>query len=223
LGGEEREAHPASDGEAVDDLHEGVDDPDLVAHLGPAEHGDEGSLRALAQIREHLDLVLQQASCRRRERARRSDDRCVGPVGGAKGVVDVGVLPGHQFGDEPRIVGLLTGIEAQVLQEVDAGGQLRQAGPHRLHRVAGVGLALGPAEVAARRHVRALLLQPRDGGQGGPDPEVVGDAAVFDRDVEVRSEEDPLALEGQQVLQDGQLHAWWADPMSSAASTRRLE
>ena len=41
LGREEGEAHAAADDERVDHREQGVDDAELVADLGPAEHGDE--------------------------------------------------------------------------------------------------------------------------------------------------------------------------------------
>src|SRR5262249_31006745 len=136
---------------------------------------------------------------------------------------DVRVLPGYQPRHEGGIIGLLPRVEAEVLHQVDTGCQLGEAQPHRLDRVASVGLALGPAEMAARRDVGAMLLQPPDGGKRGADPEVVGDPTVLDRDVEVGSEQDPLAVQGQQVLQDRQPHFLLAEPTSTARSTRRFE
>ena len=174
---EEREAHAAADDERVDDAEQRLDDAELVADLGAAEHGDERAPRVLAQAEQHLDLLGQQAAGRRRQRARRPDDRRVGAVGGAERVVDVGVHALDQPGDERRVVGLLTRVEAQVLQQLDARRQLGQPLADRRHRVLRVGLALGPAEVAARDDGRAPLLQPRDRGQRGADAEVVGDRA----------------------------------------------
>jgi hypothetical protein len=93
----------------------------------------------------------------------------VGPVRGPEGVVDVGVVALDQAGDEGGIVCPLARVEAQVFQQLDARGQLGQAGPHRFHGEPRVGLALGPAEVAAGGDLGAGTLEPFDGGQGGPD------------------------------------------------------
>ena len=91
LGGEEREAHRPADGEGVDDVEQRLDDAELVADLGAAEHGDERPLRVVAQPEQHLDLRCEQPAHRRRHERRRSDDRGVGAVRGAEGVVDVAV------------------------------------------------------------------------------------------------------------------------------------
>ena len=64
-------------------------------------------------------------------RGRRADDRGVGPVGGAEGVVDVEVEALDQAVDEGGVVGLLARVEAEVLQQLDAGRQLGQPLPHR--------------------------------------------------------------------------------------------
>ena len=175
LRGQEREAHAAADDEGVDHAEQGIDDAELVADLGSAEHRDERSAGVLAQAREHLDLLGQEAPGGRGQRARRPDDRRVRTVRGAERVVDVGVHALDQAGDERRVVGLLTRVEAQVLQELDARRQLGQPIPDRLHRVAGIRLPLRPAEVAGAHDGRAPLLQPRDRGQRGADAEVVGD------------------------------------------------
>ena len=42
----------------------------------------------------------------------------------------------------------------------------------------------------------AARLEPLDGGQGGADAKVVGDAAVLERDVEVSAQQHSLSLEG---------------------------
>ena len=91
LRGEEREAHRSADDELVDDFEQRLDHAELVADLGAAEHGHERSLRVVAQSQQHVDLLLHQQTHRRRQRARRTDDRCVCAVACAERVVDVGV------------------------------------------------------------------------------------------------------------------------------------
>ena len=63
LCGEEGEAHPAADQELVGHIEERLDDAELVAHLGTAQHSDEGPLGIVAQAEQNLDLALQQAAC----------------------------------------------------------------------------------------------------------------------------------------------------------------
>ena len=167
----------------------------------PPSTTTNGPLGRLAQAEEHVDLLRQQPAGGRRQGPGRADDRRVGAVGGAEGVVDVGVVALDELGHEGGIVALLARIEAEVLEELDAGRQLLQAGPHRRHRVARVGLALRPTEVAARRHRGAGLLQPGDGGQGGADAEVVDHLATGEGHVEIGPQQHPLAVERRQILQ----------------------
>ena len=57
-------------------------------------------------------------------------------------------MPVDEPVDERRVVGLLARVEAQVLEQLDAGRQLGEPRPDGRHRVLRVGLALGPAEMA---------------------------------------------------------------------------
>ena len=57
---EEREAHAPADDQRVDDAEQRVDHAELVADLGPAEHGHERALGVVAQAEQHLDLLGQQ-------------------------------------------------------------------------------------------------------------------------------------------------------------------
>ena len=145
--GEEREAHPAADREAIDDLQQRVDHPELVAHLRTAQHGDERATGALTQTQQHVDLTREQPSGRARQRRRRTDDRRVRPVGRPECVVDVRVHAGDEPGDEGGVVRLLTRVEAEVLEQLDARRQLVQSRSHRFHRPAWIGRALRAPEV----------------------------------------------------------------------------
>ncbi len=70
----------------------------------------------------------------------------------------------------------------------------------------------------------ALVLEPPQGRERGPDAEVVGDRpGVVERDVEVGPHEDPLPVEGRQVLEQREPHEWLAAPTMTARSTSRLE
>ena len=119
---QEREAHPAAHDQRVDPRQQRVEHAELVAHLGPTEHGDERAPRRLQQAAQHLHLARQQAPRGARQPRRRPDDRRVRPVGGAEGIVDVEVLTRYELVDERGVVGLLTRVEAQVLEQFDAGG-----------------------------------------------------------------------------------------------------
>ena len=97
------------------------------------------------------------------------------PVGDAEGVVDVGVVPVDQLLDERRVVLLLARVEAEVLEQLDLGGQPGQLLADRAQVPADVRGAAGPAEVGAGGDLGAVLEQVVQGGQGRPDAEVVGD------------------------------------------------
>ena len=64
LGGEEREAHAATDEHRVGDLPECLDHAELVGDLRPAEHDDERPPGVAAQREQDVDLALQQAAGR---------------------------------------------------------------------------------------------------------------------------------------------------------------
>ena len=135
----------------------------------------------------------------------------------AEGVVDVEVGEARQRLRERRVVGLLGGVEAQVLEHQQvAGAQLvdghldaraeRVAGhPHRpaeelaqplrdraqAQRV--VDLALRPAEVAGEDDRCATLEEVDDRRQAGANAGVVGDPPVLERHVQVGADEDPAS------------------------------
>src|SRR5688500_8966022 len=75
---------------------------------------------------------------------RRGDDGGVGPVGGAEGVVHVGVDARDELLHEGGVVARLAGIEPQVLPQLDTRCELGEPLSHRVHRVPGIGRALGP-------------------------------------------------------------------------------
>ena len=177
LGGQEGEAHAAADDEAVGHARAARSiTPSLSLTFDPPEHDHEGPTRVVAQRQQHLDLAGQQPPGRAGQEPRRADDRGVGPVRGAEGVVDVGVLTLDQPLHEGRIVGRLTRVEAQVLEQLDARRQLGQA----LARPARPSTGDRARPSGRPRWVQAVTvaprrLQPLDGGQGGPDAQVVGD------------------------------------------------
>ena len=152
-------------------------------------------------------------------------------MGGTKRIVYVEVLVFYQLGDEGRVVGLFARVEAEVLQQLDPLGtgalvlqQLVQPPADRGDGVLRVRLALGPAQVAAHGELfGSLVEQPREGFDGQPDAQVVGDDLAGHGHVEVAPDQHPLALTagaGPRVV--GAACAQ-ARPTIWARSTRRFE
>ena len=71
----------------------------------------------------------------------------------------------------------------------------------------GFGAPLGRPRWLQATTVRAVLLQPLERGQRGPDAEVVGDLLAVQRHVEVGAHQHPLAVDRREVLEQRQLHA----------------
>ena len=183
--------------------------PSLSETLAPPSTATNGRLGRWRSSMQHVDLALQQPAGGARQRPWRPDDRGVGAVRGAEGVVDVAVDPVDEPGHEAVVVRLLPGVLTQVVEQLDARCQLGQPGADGCDRVLRVDGALGAAEVAGRHDVGAALLQPRQRGQRGPDAEVIGDpppavavdvTIVLQRHVEVGAHEDPLAVERSELL-----------------------
>ena len=132
----------------------------LSRDLGAAEDRGERSLGRLEQLREHLDLALHQQPGVRRQQLGDPDGRGVRAMRGPERVVDVDVGIRRQRGGERRVVLLLLGMEAEVLEEEDLA---------RAEALDGV-LRADAERVAGDRHVAAEQLgQPlaRPGGAGG--------------------------------------------------------
>ena len=161
---QERVGHPATEDQQVDLGQQMVDDPDLVRDLGAAEDGRERSLGRLEELRQHLDLALHQEPGVGRQELGDADRRGVRSMGGPERVVDEDVGVGRQGRGEGRVVGLLLGVEAQVLEHQDL------ARAEALDRV----LRADPERVAgdrARCAAAAGSAAPRpDAGGGRPGP-----------------------------------------------------
>ena len=151
----------------------------------------------------------------------------------AERIVDVAVDAVDEWRNERRIVGCLTRIEAEVLEQLDARRELFEPDAHRIHRELGVRLALRATEVAGGDHRGTALGEPLDGRERRPDPEVVDDHAVVERHVEVGADEDPFAVETSErrlevlqrrdggVAHDAQRLTF--EPVNIVRSTRRFE
>ena len=217
LGAQEGEAHRPADRDRVDAAEQVLEHGQLVGDLGPAEHGHVGPGGVLEQATEDLDLAFEQQARVAGQAGRDAADRGVATVAGPEGVVDVDVGHGRQGVGEAVLVGLLAGIEPQVLEQHDLAvaervgtgarvvadhvgrdgdvltEQLGQAGPDRAHRVGRVDLAVGSTEVRGQHDPRPAVEQQAQGRQCRLQPQVVGDPPRVQRDVEVGTQEDPRA------------------------------
>jgi hypothetical protein len=103
LRGEEGVGHRAADDERVDLAEQRLDDGDLVAHLGAAEHGDVGALGAVDEAAQGVELLAQEkARGAEAHELRQGVDRGVGAVRGAEGVVHVHVAGPLELAREAR-------------------------------------------------------------------------------------------------------------------------
>ena len=178
--------HPAAEDEHVDLGQQVVDDPILSETLAPPRIAANGRSGRLEQLGEHLDLALHQQPGVGRQQLGDADRRGVRPMRGPERVVDVDVGVGREGRGEGRVVRLLLGVEAEVLEHQDL------AGSEALDRV----LRADPERVAGDRDVPAQEL-----GQALPDrpqAQAVLDLAV--RPPEVAGQDDRGARAGGAAL-----------------------
>ena len=214
---QERIGHPAPEDEHVDLLEEVVDHANLVGHLGAAKDRRERPLRRLEHLREHLELALHEETRVGGQELGDANGGGVCPVRRSECIVDVDIGVRRERLGEVRVVGLLLGVESEVLQHEDlarahaldrvlrsdpegipgdryvAPDQLGQACPDGPQPQPVLDLPLRPAEVAGQDHRRSPLQQEANGGEAGADSGVVGDLPIVERDVQVGSQEDALA------------------------------
>ena len=185
----ERARHRAADQQAIDLREQLLDHVDLAGDLGAAEYRDERARRLLERAAEPLELALHQQAgdggVQERGDAGRGRVRA---VRGAERVVHVEVAQRARTTWRARVVLLLAGKEARVLeqQHVAVGERLRRgergvgvglgAERHRLaeqlgeprrdrrERVLRLGLCLGAAEVREEHDARAALISARSVG-----------------------------------------------------------
>jgi len=130
-------------------------------------------------------------------------------VSGPERVVDVQVAAGGELTRECRVVLRLAGVEACVLEHRDAvvGQQLTQPLAHRLDCILVV-RAFRPTQVRANPQVaHAAIEQQLKRRQRRADTRVVRDAASLERYVQVRADEDDLAVDGRALDRARQAHA----------------
>ena len=128
-----------------------LDEVDLAADLGPAEHGDERPLRLVERLAEVAELLLhQEAGHGRLEQPRDRLGAGVRPVRGAERVVHVEIAQRGEALGEAGVVGLLAGIEPRVLRDGHAAARQPPGRGHGLAPRAGR-RGTSPARRAAAR------------------------------------------------------------------------
>ncbi len=138
----------------------------------------------------------------------------MGAVSGPKGIVDVHVRQGSHLLGQFEVILFLFGVEAGIFEHQHLAGferfggsfgyranavfgkghrlahQLRQVICHRFEGVFGIRTTLGPAQVRAQDHSRAVIEQILDGRQGRPNAGIVAHFAILDRYVEIDPHQD---------------------------------
>ena len=182
-GGHERVRHGAADREHVGVRRQGVEHGDLVGHLGAAQQDQQRAGR-FADDLQVAELGDHEVTGRPpRQPLGDAHGGRVRPVGGAEGVVHVDVREVREGLGEVRVVPLLAGVEAEVLEQQDLAvrelahgvrGPLADAffaegdaaaeelGEARRHRAQGHlrhALPLGSAQMRRRDHPGSALDQ----------------------------------------------------------------
>ena len=126
--------------EDVQLFHEPLGYADLVADLGAAEEDGEGSGGVFRGHAEIFQFPVQKETGYRRKIVSHALGGGVGSVGSAEGVVDEYVGEAGEGGCEFGVVGLLSGVEAEVFEEEDVTGLERASAweddvHHRLRRL----------------------------------------------------------------------------------------
>ena len=234
LGGEEREAHRRRRSRARRRCSSSASiTPSLSLTFAPPSTATNGRLGCVEQAEQHLDLLGEQPAGGRRQHARRTDDRRVRR--GARRRTRrrrTRRRPSTRLADERRVVGLLAGVEAQVLEQLDARAPARPSRARdRRHRVAsGSGSPFGRPRWL---HVDDVRRRARCSHS------IVGSAARMRKSsviaavrrsghVEVGAQQHPLAVRpaarSSRLRVIRRLTSWLAAPDDAATrSTRRFE
>ena len=109
--------HAAADQNSIHFLEELFDYGDLVADLGAAENGDEGTFGLLERLAEVGQLLLHQETGYGGQMGGHTGGACMGPVGAAESVVDEEVAEAGEGCAQRSIVAGFTGVEACVFEE----------------------------------------------------------------------------------------------------------
>src|ERR1700676_4596114 len=221
--------HSAADERGVCNSHEIFDNFDFVADFCSAENRYEWARGIGERLPEIGELFFhQQAGGGCFDEARDAHDGSVGAMRGAESVANEETVAerGELF-RESFVVLLFFGMEANVFEQQnfavakrfalgfgDRAGAIRgkangfanerfELFRDREKRKLGVGTALGAPEVRSKDQAAAFLNGEAKRGERFADASVVGDYAIFERDVEVHANENALAAEFEIV--DGEL------------------
>ena len=187
--------HLAADQHLVRPAAEISEDLELVLDLGAAGDEHERPLDLAQQLAELLQLPLQQQSGVGGQDQCDADGRSMRSVRRAEGVVDEEVTVVGKLAGERLVVLGLTWVEARVLEHDERLVRQELAKPlldrpHRERRVE----ALRPPEMRADGHLTGPPLeQELQRRQRGPDPRVVRDPSLLERNVQVGPHEHALA------------------------------
>ena len=187
--------HLAADEHGVRTAAEVLEDAELVLDLRAPGNEHERPLDVPEEAPEHLQLLLEEEAGVGGQQVRDAFRRRVRAVRGPERVVHVQVVSVGEAAGGLRVVLRLSGVEAGVLEHGDPRIREQLAEPvrDRVHRERRIG-ALRPAEMGADRDLRRVPVEQKaERRERGPDPRVVRDLAVLERDVEVGADEDALA------------------------------
>ena len=221
LGLQEGVSHTAANDEGVHLGQQVLNNAELVRHLGAAQNGHEGTHGVLHSVAQELDFLAHQvAHSGVLDVVGDTGGGAVGAVSGAEGVIDIHLgQAGQLAGEGLQVLGLFL-AETGVLQQhhvavVHSGHsglgvfahhgvvigkdhglpqQFREANSAGGQAELGLGAVLRLAQVAAQDNLAAVGHQLLDGGQGRHNAVVVGDDAVLHGDVEVNTDQHPLAF-----------------------------
>ena len=171
--------------------------PSLSSTFAPPATRTNGRSTSPSKRSEVLELGQQEQTGIRGQQVRDRLRRGVRAVRRPEGVVDVEL---HAFRELPRgrgVVRRLAREEARVLEHPKPLVRKELGEPCRDGRDREGGIrSLGPAEVGAHDDLGGTALEEQlERRQRGPDPRVVGDLPVLERDVEVAADEDALAVD----------------------------
>src|SRR5215831_10100470 len=259
--------HAAADDESVDFCEQAAEQVELGRYLGSADDRRERTDGSLQYVRERLEFILHGAAGIGRQPMSDALDRGMGAVRHREGVVDEDVAERGELRDETGIVALLARVESGVLQAQDVArlhGVHRRRRPfadailrerdrpledgrdhrrERLERLCRVG-PFRASEMGEQDHLAALVGNLADGRSHPLDAGRVRDLAVFDRHVEIDTQEYAFAphvglIEGAEHISG--LRVWSCErkppqrdarsspagqisfPIATAVSTIRLE
>ena len=217
LRGQERVRHATAEQHGLAARQERAQHLELAGDLGPADDRVEGARRLAQESGEGVHLALHEQPRHGGQEVGDALRRGVRAVGRAEGVVHVEVGEARERLRERRIVGLLGGVEAQVLEQQQVAGtqlvdrhldaraervarhpdrpseELAQPLGDRAQAQRVDDLALRTAEVTGEDDRCAALEEVDDRRQAGANAGVVGDPPVLERHVQVGADEDPAS------------------------------